>query len=171
MFLWFVYLPLMSISTCLNLVPFNENFTAAWIYQAVPLAQPGEIISGSIKALLIKFFVPVYLILFVFGLYVWGAAVADDFIFGFFNNLLIFLALANLGEHSLPFSKQANIKQQTGKFIRVLVQLALIAALIGVHYLALKVSWLPLSLIPVSAFGVYFLLKRIQNLPWLKISV
>ncbi len=170
-FLWFVYLPLMSISSCLNIIPFNENFAAAWIYQTVPLAKPGEIISGTVKALLVKFFIPVYLALFAFAFYVWGPMIIDDFVFGFFNNILIFVIMANLVDHYLPFSQQANIKQQTGKFVRVLIQLALVAVLIGLHYLALNIYWLPLVLIPASAAAAFLLLKRIQHLPWLKISI
>lgn len=170
-FLWFVYLPLMSISSSLNIIPFNENFGAAWIYQAVPLEKPGAIISGMVKALLVKFFIPVYLILFAFAFYVWGPVIIDDFAFGLFNNVLIFVIMANLIDHYFPFSQQANIKQQTGKFVRVLVQLVLVAILIGLHYLALNIYWLPAALIPVSAAATFLLLKRIQDLPWLKISV
>lgn len=171
MFLAFVYLPLMSISSSLNIVPYNENYTASWIYQSVPLVKPGELISGSVKALLLKFFIPVYLLLFGFAFYIWGTVIIDDFVFGFFNNVLIFMIMANLTYHYLPFSQQANIKQQTGKFIRIIVQLLLIAALIYLHYKSLLIFWLPSALIPVSAIGSYLLLRRIQNLPWFKIAV
>ncbi|MFT3908436.1 MAG: hypothetical protein QM737_03355 [Ferruginibacter sp.] len=170
-FLAFIYLPLMGISSGLNIIPFNENFAAAWIYQAVPLAKPGEIISGTIKAILLKFFVPIYLIFFSFALYIWGTAIIDDFIFGFFNNMLIFMIMANLIDHYLPFSQQANIKMQSGKFLRIIIQLILVGLLIGLHYLALRIFWLPSALIPASVIGAYLLLKRIQNLSWLKISV
>ena len=171
MFLWFIYLPLISISSSLAIIPFNENFTAAWIYQSVPLTKPGEVISGGIKVLLIKFFIPVYFILFGFAFYIWGQAIIGDFTLGFFNNILIFLLIANISEHSLPFSRQANIKQQTGKIVRALLQLILIGALIGIHFFALKIFWLPSALIPVSATVAYLLLRRIQNLPWLQISI
>lgn len=170
-FLAFVYLPLMGVSSGMNIIPFNENFAAAWIYQAVPLVKPGEIISGSVKAIILKFFVPIYLIFFSFALYIWGTAIIDDFVFGFFNNMLIFMIMANLIDHYLPFSQQANIKIQTGKFLRLIIQAILVAALIALHYQALKIFWLPAALIPVSAVGAYLLLRRIQNLPWLKISV
>lgn len=139
MFLWFVYLPMFSISSCLTIIAFYDNFGAAWIYQSAPLSKPGEIISGMLKALLLKFFVPVYLLLFAFALFVWGAPVIDDFVFGFFNNMLIFLLMANLSDHYLPFSRQANIKVQSGKFIRMILQLMIVGALIGIHWLALKI--------------------------------
>ncbi len=170
-FLAFVYLPIFSISACLSIVPFNDNFTAAWIYQSAPITDPGQVISGMLKALLIKFFIPVYVIFFGFALYIWGVPVADDFIFGFFNNILIFLLMANFSDHYFPFSQQPNIKMQTGKFVRMIIQLVIVGILIGAHYAALFISWLPAALIPFSAAGCYFLQRRIQRLPWLKISI
>ena len=170
MFLWFVYLPMISISSSLSIVVFNDNYMAAWVYQSTPLKRPGEIISGTLKALLLKFFVPVYLLLFIFSYYIWGVQIVDDFLFGFFNNIMIFLLTANLSDHYLPFSRQPNVKEQTGKIVRVILQLIIIVLLIGAHYLALKIDWFPAALTPVSVITVYFLLKRIRDLSWIKIS-
>ena len=80
LFLWFVYLPMFSISSAIMLIAFNENFAASWIYLASPLQKPGNIISGALKSLLVKFFAPIYLLLFAFSIYIWGVAVIDDFI-------------------------------------------------------------------------------------------
>ncbi|MEJ7626788.1 MAG: hypothetical protein WKF35_07995 [Ferruginibacter sp.] len=170
MFLWFVYLPMFSIASSLSIVAFHENYLASWIYQSTPITKPGEIISGMLKALMLKFFVPVYFILFIFSLYVWGYIIIDDFILGFFNNVLIYLLMASLSRHYLPFSRQPAIKEQAGKFVQIILQFLIIALLIGTHYLALKIYWLPGALIPFSIVTAYLLLKKIQQLPWLKIS-
>lgn len=170
MFLFFVYLCILSIANSRIFVEFNENFLASWIYQSTPVLKPGEIISGGLKALLIKFYLPIYAILFSFGYYVWGNGIIDDFVLGFFNNILIFLVTASFTEHYLPFSRQTNTKQQSGRFAQVMLQMLIIAALVGLHYLVIQVDWLIYLLIPVSAAGCYFFLKRIQELPWIKIS-
>ena len=170
-YLWFIYLPVFYVVSSLPLIKFYENFPAAWIYQSAPLARAGEIISGSLKALLVKFFLPVFLIFFIFSVSVWGYSVVDDFVLGFFNNLLVFYCIANLSDHYLPFSRQPDIKEQSGKIIRGLLQVIIIGILIGIHYSALFISWLPLGLIPFALACVYFLIKRIQNLSWLKLSI
>lgn len=171
MYLWFVYLPLMGVSSSLHISYYYENFQAAWIYQSAPLNKPGHVISGAVKSLFIKFFIPVYLVLFTFCFYVWGAMIIDDFVYGFFNNLLLFLIMSNLSQHILPFSREPNLKQQSGRLVHVFMQLILVAILIGLHYLALKQYWLPLALTPVSAVGAWWLSKRLQDLPWKKITV
>ena len=169
-FLWFVYLPMFTISAAVTLIAFNENFAASWMYLSRPLAKPGSLISGALKTLLVKFLTPIVIILFAFSYYVWGYKIIDDFALGIFNNVLIFLLLSHLGKSYLPFSMQPNVKQQTGKFIQVILQLFVIAALVGLHYLALKIWWLVLALVPFSAAGCYFLFRTIQNYSWQKIS-
>jgi hypothetical protein len=170
MFLFFIYLPMFSIVNSLVFITTHENFLASWIYQSTPVAKPGYLISGALKALLAKFFLLIYLILFGFCLYIWGFAIIDDFILGFFNNILIFLMIANLSQHYLPFSRQPNIKQQSGKFVQAIMQLIIIGALVGLHYLVLQFNWVSFCLIPIAISGCYVLLKRIQHLPWIKIS-
>ncbi|MEO7767917.1 MAG: hypothetical protein ABIS01_10840, partial [Ferruginibacter sp.] len=154
-FLLLIYLPMLSVSASLSIVSFYDNFAASWIYQSTPLVKPGELISGTLKALLLKFFVPVYMVLCAFAFYIWGLPIVDDFIFGFFNCVLLFVGIANVSDHYLPFSRQQNVKQQTGKIAEAIFQFALIGLLVGAHYLALAISWLPALLVPFSAAGCY----------------
>ena len=169
-FLWFVYLPMFTITAAVSLIAFNENFSASWIYLSRPLSKPGSLISGALKTLLVKFLSPIIVILFVFSYYVWGYKIIDDFVLGIFNNVLIFLLISHLSKSYLPFSMQPNIKQQSGKFIQVILQMFVIAILVGLHYLALKIWWLVIVLVPFSAAGCYFLFRTVQNYSWQKIS-
>ncbi len=170
MFLFFIYLPMFTLAGSVAFITTHENFLASWIYQSTPIAKPGHLITGGLKVILTKFFILIYLSLFCFAWYVWGISIADDFILGLFNNLLIFLLMSILHDHYLPFSRQVNTQQQTGKFAKTVIQMFLIAGLIGIHYLISKNAWLTWALIPFSFAGCYFLLQRIKNLPWLKIS-
>ena len=170
-FLWCVYLPMFSISAAVSLIAFNENFAASWVYISRPLKLPGSLISGALKMLLVKFFVPILIILFTFSYYVWGYKIIDDFVLGIFNNILVFLIISHVGKSYLPFSMQPSVKQQSGKFIQVLLQMVIIGALVGLHYLALKIWWLVVLLVPFSAAGCYFLFRTVQNYSWQKISV
>jgi len=171
LFLWMIYIPMFSVSSSKTLVSFYDNFQAAWIYYSTPVKYPGQIIIGSLKALLTKFFLPPYLFLFAFSYYTWGPAIIDDFVFGFFNNIIIFLLMEMLSKHFLPFSQQLNIKMQSGRFIKVILQLIVIAAIVGLHYLALNIKWLVAGLIPVAAVVSYFLIKKIKSFRWKDMTV
>ena len=169
-FLWCIYLPMFTISAAVSLLAFNENYAASWVYISRPLKLPGSMISGALKMLLVKFFTPLILILFAFAYYVWGNKIIDDFVLGIFNNILVFLVISHVGKSYLPFSMQPNVNQQTGKFIQVILQMIIIGALVGLHYLASKIWWLVAVLVPFSAVACYFLFKTVQNYSWRKIS-
>jgi ABC-2 type transport system permease protein len=170
MFLFFIYLPMFSLASSLGIITTHENFQASWIYQSMPIEKPGYLISGGLKAILSKFFILIYLLMFCFAFYVWGIAITDDFVLGFFNNIFLILLLINLQDHYLPFSRQLNTKQQSGKFVQAMLQMIIIAVIVGLHYLIIPFPWLTYCLMPISIFGCYYLIKRIQNLNWLKIS-
>ena len=169
-FLWCIYLPMFTISAAVSLLAFNESYAASWVYISRPLKLPGSLISGALKMLLVKFFAPIIIILFGFAYYVWGNKIIDDFVLGIFNNMLVFLVISHVGKSYLPFSMQPNVNQQTGKFIQVILQMIIIALLVGLHYLALKVWWLVALLVPFSAIGCYLLFRTVQNYSWQKIS-
>jgi hypothetical protein len=170
-FLWLIYLPMMTISSGVTLSMFNEHFGASWIYHSSPVDRPGELISGAAKTILVKFFLPVYTFMCVISLWVWGPAVADDLIFGLFSNLVCYLAFVNITDHYLPFSRQPNVRQQSGRFAKTIMQLLLVAMLVGLHYLLIDRSRLLLAFIPVLAVSTYFLIRRVQGLPWSAINI
>jgi ABC-2 type transport system permease protein len=170
-FLWFIYLPMFTISSSIIIVAFNENYQASWVYHSLPVSRPGELVLGSIKALFVKYFVPVYVLMFAFCFYIWGISIADDFAFGLFNNLLCYLIFATLSDHYLPFSRQPNTRQQSGRFLIVILQMIIVSALVGVHYLVLPQSWFIYGLMPVMIICCLLLMRNLQQLPWEKIAV
>ncbi len=170
LYLWLVYLPLFAITSAISLLPFTENFAASWLYMASPLYKPGSLITGGIKSLLVKFLFPMYIILLSFAFYVWGFTVADDFILGFFNCVSVFLLLSIIGKSYLPFSMEPNVQQQSGKIVQLVLQLIIVAILVGLHWLALSSAWLVALLIPLSAGGCLLLFRYIRNYSWNKIS-
>jgi len=170
-FLWLIYLSMMSVSSSLTFIAYNDSFAASWIYHSTPVRQPGEIILGMIKSLLIKFFIPVYSILFLIAINIWGIKVADDFLFGFFSNILCFLVLAVLSDHYLPFSRQPDTKQQAGRFFVILIQFLLVGGLVGLHYLLISRPFLLYAVIPLLILGIAIMLRMLRALPWSKIAI
>jgi ABC-2 type transport system permease protein len=154
------------VSNSIRIIKTSDQFMAAWVYFSTPVKYPGQVLSGALKALFTKFFLPAFLLMYGVAFYIWSLAITDDFIFGLFNNLVMFVLMEKFADHYLPFSRQQNIKEQSGRFVKVLVQFAVIAALVGLHYLALKINYLVLGLVPVAAFGAYLLFKNIQSLRW-----
>jgi len=170
-FLWLIYIPLFAVASSIPLVTYNENFQASWIYHSMPVSKPGYLLSGNLKALVVKYFLPVYLAFFVFALFVWGPAIIDDFILGLFNSLVSLLVLSRLSERFLPFSRQPNAKQQSGKFLQVILQMLIIALLVLIHFLMLDRTYIMYAFAALSFIILWFMVKNLQGIAWNKISV
>lgn len=170
-FLWFIYMPLFAILTSIGLISFHDNYQASVVYLFTPLSKPGELITGGLKALFIKYALPLSLIFFVVAFSIWGISIIDDFVLGFFVNLNCLFIAADLSPKFLPFSQQLNTKQMTGKWIFALLQMFGIGLFILLHYLALRTPLIIYLLIPVTAAGAFMLLRKLQGIPWYKISL
>lgn len=169
MFLWLLYMGVFAVLLSLTLTAFYDNYTAAWVYQGAPVSKPGELINGAAKSLLIKFFAPVFIVLNIAALIIWGSRVIDDILLAMANSLLVFYINVLLSRHYLPFSQQPGVKDQAGKFVSMLLRAFLIAGLVGLHWLAIKTGWLVWALIPVSLAGCWFAEKQVKELKWNKI--
>jgi ABC-2 type transport system permease protein len=170
-FLFLIYLPLFAVASSLNIATFNENFQASWIYHSMPVKRPGELLSGNLKALVVKYFAPVYILFFGISLFIWGTPIIDDFILGLFNSLISLLVLSQFTEHFLPFSRQPNIKQQSGKFLQIILQMMIIGVLVIIHYFLLGRVYLQYGVAFLSLIGLWFMVKNLQAIDWTKISV
>ena len=80
--LMLLYLMFMVLQVTLHEIPYSDEFKASWVYFSAPLEKPGEILSGTIKAMFVRLFVPGYVIISVFVLIVWGPKALDDILFG-----------------------------------------------------------------------------------------
>jgi ABC-2 type transport system permease protein len=170
-FLWFIYSPVLIASSSILIIAFSDNYEASWIYYSAAVHRPGEIIAGSVKALFMKFFIPVFAIMLACCLYIWGATVIDDFIYGLLNMYLCCLIFALSAEHYLPFSRQPTTQQGLGNFLLVVLQLVLVASMVGIHYLLITygVQWALLVLIPLTAFICKLVITKLHRISWTKI--
>ncbi len=169
-FLWFIYVPLFMVNSSLGFIAFNENFQAAWVYYSSPVDKPGHLVTGSLKTLFVKFFVPVFIVLFALALGVWGVKIIDDFAFGLLINMNCFLAMSCLTKHYLPFSMQPNVQQQSGRFLNSMILFLLIGLLIGMHWLGLMFPVVLYILMPLLLIAAYFMLRYLHRLNWMDIA-
>ncbi len=170
-YLWLIYAPVFLTSTAFSLISFNEHFQASWIFHSTPVDKPGEILIGALKAIIIKFLIPVYILLMIFSLWIWGGRVAFDFLFGFFNNLFCFAVIVLFADYYLPFSRQPAPKQQAGRFAKSILQLLIILVLVAYHFFLLSYPWILTAIIPVLILGIYMISRTVKKIGWNKISI
>ena len=121
---------------------------------------------GAWKAVLIRFFVPYYLIISLALPLALGPAAIPDLLFGLITNLFMFAAVAAIYDKHLPFSQPPSVRQQGGHAAYGILMI-FILALVGVGHYFLGKSPPVLLAAGLLLFGLtWWLLKRYAATPW-----
>jgi hypothetical protein len=145
---------------------FSDQYEAAWIYHALPFARPGDILKGSLKAMIFKYGLPVFTSLTILVLLVWGPAVLDDIVLAFMSLIISSLAIALIGKSDLPFSRRYGGAAERQRGLSGFLMFLIPATLGLIHY---GMTFIPYA-IPVgiltSAGIVYIGMKAYGNIGW-----
>ena len=146
----------------------SEDFKAAWIFNLAPINQPGEILSGTFRSILVKFMLPTFLMLSVFIIFIWGIHLLDDLVFGALSIINLNLLNSIGGTNKLPFSNEMTNKGG-GTFVRNILFFMASGLVALVHYFLMQVPYV------ITGFGIlqlglaWFLLKEYRKLGWDKV--
>jgi len=142
-----VYLCTFILSAILTQISMSEKYKSAWVYYSTPISEPGKILSGMYKAILVIYFLPYCIVLGIIIISIWGPAAINDIILAMLISAIYGILMALFMVKGLPFSKPVIVKQGGG---RVIVSLMIMAFLGGIGY------------------GHYFLMKW-ENVIWIMI--
>lgn len=165
-FLMLIYFSTFILYAALFEISFSDNFKSSWVFFSSPVNQPGYILRGSIKALLINLFIPIYLGITIFSLVIWGPAVIDDLLFGLANNVVIILSISILNKKHLPQSVPDGARNSGGNFARGIIMMLTMALLGFLHYGAMQLDGSLWFLAPVFATIAYFMFKSYSAVTW-----
>lgn len=113
------YLSLLTILTVFHLITQSNKYKAAWIYYVSPISRPGQLMSGVLKACLIKYVLPFNILFICICIPLFGLSAINDLLLsaavGGIESTLIMLFLVK----NYPFSKasQSNSKALVNLFI------------------------------------------------------
>jgi len=166
-----IYLTFMVTQVALHEIPYSDDFKASWVYFSIPLEKPGEILSGTLKAIFVQLFLPAYVVLSIFILFVWKAATVDDLFFGLLNNIIMLYMLAMISERRLPFSSEPNMRAQAGNFARSILVFMAVGVLGVLHYLLAMKPLLVVVAMPVQLVVIYFLHRAYKRTEWSSLTL
>ncbi|HTD99900.1 MAG TPA: hypothetical protein VK668_11480 [Mucilaginibacter sp.] len=158
-YVYLVYLSTFILSAVLMNISMSDKYKAAWVYYAMPIGEPGKILSGMYKAVVTLYFLPYCLVLSIAIVIVWGPQAINDVILAFLVSLIYGLLMALFMVKGLPFSKPVVTKQGGGKLITSLLMLLFMGGIGFGHYLLMKwemVVWVAI----VPALLINFIMFR-----------
>ncbi|HEY9045145.1 MAG TPA: hypothetical protein VIN08_04585 [Ohtaekwangia sp.] len=161
-----IYLSFMILQVALHEIPYSDDFKASWVYFSAPLDKPGEILSGMVKAIFVRLFIPGYCAISALILFIWGPHAVADILFGLFNNFLMVLIFSLISTRHLPLSMAPNVRSQSGNIARSLLTFLFIGLLGFGHYIFSKIPFVLLAMVPVQLGAIYLLLRSYKKTGW-----
>jgi len=158
-YLFFIFLGFFTTSSITQL-PFTDKPEAAWIYKALPFTKQGHILVGAVKAMLYKFFLPVYAFLILGAVLIWGIPVFPKMLLG--GLLTVFMAqlLIVIQKMDMPFTQPRQMQQKGGNVLKVFLGMFFMGIVVGLVYLSsFLLNWIIL-LLSLVALGMIVLMNR-----------
>jgi hypothetical protein len=165
-FIGILYFSGFMLMMAIRQVMFSDKYKAAWIYYITPIKSPGTLISGAVKSIMTKFYLPIVLVLTVIAVSVVGPKVIPNLILGMCNQLLIISCIAYISNRDLPFSSTQLISAKSGNFIRGLFSLIIPGTLAVLHYFVYSYTPVILLLTVLSAIACWLVLDAIRAKTW-----
>lgn len=161
-----LYFTSLLLTMALNQIIYSEKFKASWIYYVSPVKTPGEIILGSAKAAILKFYIPIVLFITVTGIIIVGPSILPNIILGLLNELLIATILVYVRHKIFPFSVQQNADLKTSTFIRSIMVLFISAIIALGHFLIY--DYLPAVILctVLSLIATWLMMSGIKQTSW-----
>ena len=131
----FLYFCAIMIPSVVMMLKFSGAYKGAWIYGVVPLKDTAAVYKGTLKACIVRLLMPVYLLLSIIFLLIFGWRIIPDLIVVFFSFLLYSVLSFLVFGKQLPFSQPYQTTQQGGGLMIILL-LILLGVFVGLHYAA-----------------------------------
>lgn len=170
-YVFLIYLSTIVLSSILTHISQSDKYKSSWVYYALPIDQPGKILSGMYKAIITLYFLPYCLVLSIGMVCVWGPQVINDVILAFLVCTVYGVLMALFMVKGLPFSRPIMNKQNGGKMITSLMILAFIGGLGYGHYLLAKWETVIWILIIPAALLVWVMLYYYRKQTWESIEL
>jgi hypothetical protein len=161
-----LYMSSFVMISALNYLTTSDQYKASWVYFSTPVQTPGNIMIGAFKAVLVKYFLPFFVLISIFILYVWGAAAVWDIILALVNVILFVSCMARVSYRRLPFSTAEEMKQGGGRILKSFIAMAIPATLGFGHYFALHLLWLKLVFLVLSSILLWLVWSSYAETSW-----
>ena len=155
----------MSPMTILHLRYSNQH-EAAWIYYALPLESPGSVLAAGLKVLFMRFMIPMYGVIALATLLIWGPRVLPDIAMAFLVLTFFTLFYALTFARRFPFSEGRTGQQSSALAMRVFLFMFVVVGLGFLHFgLTFLPFGVPIGLLVMLLLNI-LLFERYRKTSW-----
>lgn len=145
---------------------YSDKFKAAWMFYVSPLIRPGPLVSGALKAAVLKFCMLVSIPFILYRLWVGSPAELPNLLLAVSNQILIVFAMMLIGANRLPFAHAFAEAQRGSQLVRLFIWLFLSGIIGIIHFLLFRNTIVILAGLLLSVSGVWFVMQQIKKMTW-----
>ncbi|CAH2716172.1 hypothetical protein BACCIP111895_03356 [Neobacillus rhizosphaerae] len=128
-----IYFSSLMIPNAITMLKYSGKYKGAWIYKTAPIQNLAPVYSAVLKVFIVNLFLPVYLILSMIFVGIFGIKIIDDLLVVFVTAILYTVICSNYLKGTLPFSESFEDAQQSGG-LKVLLASLCIVVFTGIHF-------------------------------------
>ncbi len=171
LYILLAYLPVIALLGPINVLSFSEHHKASWFYLSTPLQSPGVILAGAFKAVIVRFYLPVSLLIYTMGVVIWGPTVIDDFLLAGLTGLGVVIGVQWADRMRLPFSHSWDVLSEGGNIAAGLLFFMITIGLGSLHYFfIINFWWLTLAGIVIAIISIRNLFRNLRAISWKNIQ-
>jgi ABC-2 type transport system permease protein len=148
----------------LLMLQYTDTPEASWVYRAMPVKEYGRIFTGAVKAIFVKFFMPLSIIVLTAAILFRGPSLILHVLQGLTGSYFLALLILLLRGHEMPFSQNYDAMDKgmmtTAGLLLLIVSLCLGGVLFITTFLP---AWFPLILIAAFSVMIHFILRRLGS--------
>ena len=166
-----LYMTSLLVLMALNQMIYSDKFKAAWMFYTAPVAKPGAVISGAVKSVILKFYMPIILVIACVGFALIGIGFLPNLLLAVLNVVFVSALTAYLSFKVLPFSRPQTIKVQSGSFIKNLFRMLILFILGILHYALYAITPVIIILAVLAAIAAWYVLDSIKGTSWNQLAI
>ncbi|MDC4250771.1 ABC transporter permease [Clostridium perfringens] len=136
-----LYICIFMLTPVILMVKYSDQFKASWIYKAVPIDDMASIFKGVYKGVFYKMILPVYIVLALVYLWVFGLRIIPQIIAILFVIIILNLITVKLMDKHLPFSVSFKDGEKMDD-LGITLFIFMLSAIFGVvHYIINRLNY------------------------------
>lgn len=161
-----IYFSLIIIPTIMILLKFSGKYKGAWIYKVSPIQQLKPMFSGTIKSFIFNLYLPVYLLLSIIFIALFGLRVLPDLVVVFINACTYAVICYMLLKKSIPFSESFDQYNQNSNSALIFGLMLFVALFAGLHFVSTLVWYGIYLYLVIAILCLWTIWKLAFNITW-----
>ena len=130
-----IYLAVILLQNCILLLKYSKEYEASFIYDVLPISKKKNIYSAEFKVIIIKLFLPVFIIIGIPYLILFKSKFIVHLLIAFVSTIFISMGTFRANDKSLPFSEDYAVTANTSNFLNIIKSIGFVGVAVLLHYL------------------------------------